>query len=437
MEETRLKLQALLSTVVMLYTCQLAGSISSNLHPLILIPGNGGNQLEARLTRDYEASSLVCSRLYPVKKSKDGWFRLWFDVSVLLAPFTKCFAQRMMLYYDKDQDDYINAPGVQTRVSHFGSTQSLLYLNPSLKGITSYMAPLVESLEEIGYERDKTLFGAPYDFRYGLAAKGHPSKVGSKFLQDLKALIEKASASNGGKPVILVSHSLGGLFALQLLNRNPLSWRRHFIKHLVALSAPWGGTVEEMLTFASGYSLGVPLVEPLLVRDEQRSSESNLWLMPNPNIFGRRTPLVITPKASYSSYDIAQFLNDIGFPEGVYPYETRMLPLMDEIVAPGVPVTCVVGSGVETPETLFYSESGFDEQPEIIYGDGDGTVNMASLLALENLWGDDTNQTLRVIKLPGVSHTSVLKDDDALGEVITEISNINSQFSAEDVVVQR
>jgi alpha-beta hydrolase superfamily lysophospholipase len=127
------------------------------------------------------------------------------------------------------------------------------------------MAPLVESLEQIGYVNGKTLFGAPYDFRYGLAAEGHPSHVGSKFLQDLKELIEKASSSNGGKPVILLSHSLGGLFVLQLLSRNPPSWRQKFIKHFVALSAPWGGTVQEMLTFASGYSLGVPLVEPLQV----------------------------------------------------------------------------------------------------------------------------------------------------------------------------
>ncbi|KAM1030129.1 hypothetical protein FF1_034011 [Malus domestica] len=41
------------SMVLMLYKCQ-AGA--TNLHPLILIPGNGGNQLEARLTTDYKPS---------------------------------------------------------------------------------------------------------------------------------------------------------------------------------------------------------------------------------------------------------------------------------------------------------------------------------------------------------------------------------------------
>lgn len=417
----------------LLCTCQ---AISRSLHPLILVPGNGGNQLEARLTSDYKPSSLLCNRWYPIVKDNEGWFRLWFDPSVLLAPFTKCFADRMMLYYDPDLDDYHNCPGVETRVPHFGSTQSLLYLDPNLilKDITGYMAALVESLERVGYVTGETLFGAPYDFRYGLAAAGHPSRVGSKFLQDLKVLIEEASNSNGGKPVILVSHSLGGLFVLQLLNRNPLSWRKKFIKHFVALSAPWGGTVEEMLTFASGSTLGVPLVDPLNVRQEQRSSESNLWLMPNPKVFGRQKPLVITPNATYSANDITEFLDAIGFSQGVYPYTRRILPLLEQLSEPEVPVTCIIGRGVKTPERLLYGENGFDEQPEVIYGDGDGTVNMVSLLALESLWADNKNQTLKVITVSHVSHTSILKNDVALEEIIGEISDINSLLSKRNFI---
>ncbi|KAG0454473.1 hypothetical protein HPP92_023765 [Vanilla planifolia] len=123
------------------------------------------------------------------------------------------------------------------------------------------MAPLVSALEQLGYRDGYNLFGAPYDFRYGLAAHGHPQ-------------------SNGGRPVVLICHSLGGLFALHLLDRSSHSWRQQFVKHLVSLSTPWAGTVQEMLCFASGYSLGIPIVDPLIVREEQRSSESNLWLLP-------------------------------------------------------------------------------------------------------------------------------------------------------------
>ncbi|KAJ4844412.1 Lecithin-cholesterol acyltransferase-like 1 [Turnera subulata] len=424
------KLAMVLSMAMMLHTYH-ATSNNLQLHPLILVPGNGGNQLEARVTSKYKPCSLVC-RLYPILKQQGGWFRLWFDPSVLLAPFTQCFAERMMLYYDEELDDYRNAPGVDTRVPHFGSTQSLLCLDPHLKDATTYMAPLVESLEKVGYVNGETLFGAPYDFRYGLAAEGHPSSVGSKFLKDLKDLIEKASARNGGKPVIILSHSLGGMFVLQLLNRNSISWRQKFIKHFVALATPWGGTVTQMITFASGNTLGVPLVDPLLVRGEQRTSESNSWLLPNPKVFGGKQ-LVTTPNANYSANDIAQFLNDIGFPQGVGPYKSRILPLMEQLTAPGVPVTCIIGSGIKTAETLFYGRGGFDEQPDIDYGDGDGTVNMASLLALESLWAHERNQSLKVIKISEVSHTSILQKDAALVEIVGEISSINSHVISQVV----
>ncbi|XP_061372018.1 lecithin-cholesterol acyltransferase-like 1 [Gastrolobium bilobum] len=414
----------MLVTLSLMCTCE--ASTSSNIHPLILIPGNGGNQLEARLTPQYKPSSFICDTWNPLVKKKKGWFRLWFDSSVLLAPFTQCFAERMTLHYHQELDDYYNTPGVQTRVPHFGSTHSLLYLNPHLKHVTEYMASLVDSLEQIGYIEGETLFGAPYDFRYGLAAQDHPSRVGSKFLKDLKNLIEEASTSNGGKPVILLSHSLGGLFVLQLLNRNPSSWRKKFIKHFVALSAPWGGAIDEMLTFASGNTLGVPLVDPLIVRGEQRSSESNLWLLPNPKIFGLQKPLVITPNRGYSAMDMVDFLKDIDFPEGVYPYETRILPLIENIDAPEVPITCIIGTGVRTSEKLFYRNGDFNKRPEVSYGDGDGTVSRVSLLALQSLWKYETNQSLKVIEIDGVSHISILKDEVALDEIRGEISRINS-----------
>ena len=39
-----------------------------------------------------------------------------------------------------------------------------------------YMNTLATTLEEkAGYEEGHDLFGAPYNFRYGLAGPGHPS----------------------------------------------------------------------------------------------------------------------------------------------------------------------------------------------------------------------------------------------------------------------
>lgn len=92
-----------------------------------------------------------------------------------------------------------------------------------------------------------------------------------------------------------------------------------------------------------------------------------------------------------------------------------------------MPITCLFGTGVETPETLFYGSNGFDQQPEMVYGDGDGTVNMLSLVAIESEWAEEKNQTLKLIKIPGISHTDILKDEAALDEIIEEICSINSE----------
>ncbi|CAN6286952.1 unnamed protein product [Urochloa humidicola] len=438
---------AALTVIVMLLSLSCCGGVSAGRvvaaaaggagagaerHPVILIPGAGGNQLEARLTEEYKPCSLAC-RVWPPVRGRGGWFRLWFDPSVLLAPLTRCFAERMMLYYDAVADDYRNAPGVETRVSDFGSTSTLRYLDPSLKLLTGYMNTLASTLEKAGYEEGHDLFGAPYDFRYGLAGPGHPSEVGSAYLHRLRLLVESACAANGGRPAILVAHSLGGLFALQLLARSPLPWRTAHVARLVTLSAPWGGSVQEMLTFASGNTLGVPFVDASLIRDEQRTAESNLWLLPAPRVFGNTTLVVSRAhdgsgggNRSYSAKNMTQFLRDIGFEEGVEPYRARIRPLVEALPEPGVPVTCLVGTGVDTVESLVYGEGGFEEPPEeVVYGDGDGTVNLASLVGPIKAWSDSPAQVVEVVELPGVSHSGILNDKSALEQIIRVVDSIN------------
>ena len=71
------------------------------------------------------------------------------------------------------------------------------------------MRRLVEALQEAGYRDGETLFGAPYDFRQPLAARGQPCCAFGRFTRWLRALVERVSRENGEKPVVLVSHSQG------------------------------------------------------------------------------------------------------------------------------------------------------------------------------------------------------------------------------------
>lgn len=94
-------------------------------------------------------------------------------------------------------------------------------------------------------------------------------------------------------------------------------------------------------------------------------------------------------------------------------------------MAPEFPITCIIGSDIRTPETSFHGENGLDEQLDIVYVDRDGTVRMASLVAIEKLW--EKINLSRVERIGGISHTSILQNDSALAEITGEIYSINSR----------
>lgn len=281
------------------------------------------------------------------------------------------------------------------------------------------MAMLLERLVAFGYREGEDLFGAPYDYRYGLAAAGHPSRVGTQFLDDLRALVERAASTNGGKPVVLLAHSLGGLFALQLLSRNPPPWRRRFVKHLLGVAVPWGGAVPAMEVFASG-DVAIPGLDTSVLRAEMATYESNLWLLPSPGVFGGR-PLAVTPGKNYSAVELPLFLSDVGFPEAVPRYKSRILPLVARLDPPGVPVTCVSGMGVLTPGGLVFGD-GFGRASDVVFGDGDGLVNMESLLAAAAAWSELVEQRVKVVKVANATHASILRDEVTWGEIMEQVS---------------
>lgn len=103
------------------------GGSDRHLAPVVIVPGTGGNQLEAKLTAEYENSKPWCYCF------RQEYFRLWLDVKTLFPPFTSCFVDRLSLDYDAKTDSYSNIKGVETRVPYFGTTEGMEYLDPSLK----------------------------------------------------------------------------------------------------------------------------------------------------------------------------------------------------------------------------------------------------------------------------------------------------------------
>ena len=85
------------------------------------------------------------------------------------------------------------------------------------------------------------------------------------------------------------------------------------------LPGVFGGSNQIVQLYASGVLMGVPkvLVNPLTIRGEQRSSISNLYMLPAAKFFSPKTEVIARTKdRTYYVEDTDDFLRDIGFPEG-------------------------------------------------------------------------------------------------------------------------
>lgn len=87
-------------------------------------------------------------------------------------------------------------------------------------------------------------------------------------------------------------------------------------------------------------------------------------------------------------------------------------------------MACVVGVGLDTPEMLAYPGDDFDVTPMMVMGDGDGLVNLVSLLAVDPAWRRPAAY-FRMLKVRNVSHTGLFVDDAALAVIISAILRPN------------
>lgn len=73
-----------------------------------------------------------------------------------------------------------------------------------------------------------------------------------EFFNKLKALIEETYENAKQRPVVLLPHSMGCLFAQWFLKKCDIPWKKKYIKSLVFSSCPFGGSVKTVKIEASG-----------------------------------------------------------------------------------------------------------------------------------------------------------------------------------------
>ncbi|TGZ46350.1 lysosomal phospholipase A and acyltransferase isoform X1 [Temnothorax longispinosus] len=402
-----MRLAALLSATILLSLSARSASSwrvkTKQLSPVILVPGDGGSQVEAKINK----SSVVH---YICEKVSNDYFSLWLNMELLVPVVIDCFIDNLKLNYDNVTRTTSNQPGVDIRIPGWGDPLVVEYIDPSRASPGSYFKDIGNMLvNDLGYVRNLSLRGAPYDFRKG------PSE-NEEFFAKLKDLVEETYTMNNNTPVTLLAHSMGGPMTLIMLQRQSQKWKDKYINSLITLSAVWAGSVKAIKVFAIGDDLGAYFLRESVLRDEQITSPSLGWLLPS-KLFWKDTEILIqSDQKNYTLNNLQEYFIDIDV-SNAWEFRKDNEKYQLDFTAPGVEVHCLYGSKVNTVEKLYYKPgTSVNGYPQLIFGDGDGTVNIRSLEACTH-WQKSQKQKIYNQGFPGVDHTEILRNPDILAYV--------------------
>lgn len=149
-------------------------------------------------------------------------------------------------------------------------------------------------------------------------------------------------------------------------------------------------------------------MNPRSVRLEQRSMPSTSWLMPSDQFWQANEVLIVSPTRNYTVNDYRDLFYDLGFPDG-YSMRLDTVNLIRNLTPPGIEIHCLHGNETQTPDQLIFSAKQWpDMQPNVVFGDGDGTVNIRSLHGCLHWIGKQKQKILHKV-FPHTDHMNILK----------------------------
>lgn len=389
---------------------------NNHLHPIVLIPGDGGSQILAKINKT-EYVHYFCAT------QTQDWFYLWLDPTQILPYVIDCWVDNMKLLYDNKTRTTRNNHGVHLKIPDFGNTTSVEYLDVGKSSYALYFGNMVDALIDMGYERKKSIFAAPYDFRKAANEQ-------EEWFKTFKKLVMSAYTSNDNQRVILVTHSMGSPMMLYFLSHYvDQAWKDKYIRCQISLSGVLGGTVRAVKVFALGDNLGSYLVQAMHFRTEQRASPSLAWLMPSSDLWDENEVLIQAQNINITLKNFKQFYDLQGASDGYNMWQDTK-HLLKGIPAPQIEFYCWHGINVPTTEKLVYYKFP-SSTPVIKKGDGDGTVNLRSMKACLN-WRTQQTQPVHYRTFKGIDHGNMIKADAPVSGVASLIAEINDGKGSHD-----
>jgi lysophospholipase-3 len=275
---------------------------------------------------------------------RNGSFEDWFPNDQHSPDFSQvCRDKLMTLRFGARSSQpmaerFAEQVGVSVDLVDYGTTQS-----------APFYEPMYQRLEAAGYVRNQDIRVAGYDARL-------TPDLGD-FLERTRQLVEDAYRQNGSRPVHLIGHSNGPLYAHYLLTHSSPAWRAQFIHGFSPIAGNFPGQGGIYALVFTGLNI-TDFSSPTTVENAESSARmylsapSTYMSGADPRIFGDQ--IVVVGDAStgrtYTPTEVGQLYADAGLTEAaeLASYYVGFVEFADRAHFPGVDVFAEKGSGTPT-----------------------------------------------------------------------------------------
>ena len=386
-----------------------AGSVPAGRTPVVLFPAYHLTKLE--VTVHGQTAAPDCPR--------SGEFEYWFQNDHPSAAFPQTCQDRLLtLRYDPNPAKPMPARfseqrGVAVRVLDYGRTESA----PAYE-------PMYRALESAGYTRNADIRVAGYDARLT------PDMAG--FLPRTKRLVEDTYRANGNRPVHLVGHSNGPLYAQYLLTHTSRAWRARYIHGFTPLAGnfPGQGLLYSMLfTGLNIQDFTYPATKANAVTSARLylTLPSTYMSAADPEVFGDQEVVIqdTSTGRSYTPRDYPALFADahLPFARQIADYylgfvrfaEPRSFPYVDVSAEKGSGLTTIVGARLPdlVPGQLVTPDQFLTRDGDINQED----ITNDAVLA----WRAMPCYRFTLTDNPGVDHFALSSDPGVLNRLLTDL----------------